>query len=199
MQSQTDEVTAGSKRGAGGGLPRLLVVTRYGLGVNDASWLEHRLRLISAITAPSLAAQSERRFTWAVFVDPTLPDRLRRPLEELLEPLDHAVLVESSEHPYTTEGFLRLARELGTVSGDEWLFTARLDDDDAWHRDVVRRVYAVAEGWVDAGGPDRAGGLGISFDRVLIWVMYDVLRVAPLAAGKSENERAGMRESIHSF
>jgi FkbM family methyltransferase len=199
MQSQTDEVTAGSKSDAGGGLPRLLVVTRYGLGVNDASWLEHRLRLISAITAPSLAAQSERRFTWAVFVDPTLPDRLRRPLEEPLEPLDHAVLVESSEHPYTTEGFLRLARELGTVSEDEWLFTARLDDDDAWHRDVVRRVYAVAEGWLDAGGPERAAGLGISFDRVLIWVMYDVLRAGLLAAGKTEYERAGMRESIHPF
>jgi FkbM family methyltransferase len=198
-QTQTDEVTAGSTSGARGGLPRLLVVTRYGLGVNDASWLEHRLRLISAITGPSLAAQSERRFTWAVFVDPTLPDRLRRALEELLEPLDHAVLVESSEHPYTTEGFLRLARELGTVSGEEWLFTARLDDDDAWHRDVVRRVYAAAQGWLDARGPERAAGLGISFDRVLIWIMYDVLCVGPLAAGKTKYERAGMRESIHSF
>ena len=198
-QTQTDEVTAGSTSGARGGSPRLLVVTRYGLGVNDASWLEHRLRLISAITGPSLATQSERRFTWAVLVDPTLPDRFRRPLEDLMEPLDHAVLVESSDHQYSGEGFVRLARELGAVSGDEWLFTARLDDDDAWHRDVVRRVYAVAEGWLDAGGPERAAGLGISFDRVLLWIMYDVLRVGPLAAGKARHERAGMYESIHAF
>jgi FkbM family methyltransferase len=196
---QLDEVATGMTTAAAGRLPRLLVVTRFGLGVNDASWLEHRLQLISAITGPSLAAQSDRRFTWAVLVDPTLPDRIRRPLEELLEPLDHAVLVEGSEDLYSAKGFLRLARKLGTVGKDKWVFTARLDDDDAWHHDVVRRVYAGAAKWVNSGGPARAAGLGISFDRVLIWVMYDVLHVGRLAAGKTKYERAGMRESRHSF
>jgi Putative rhamnosyl transferase len=72
-------------------MPPLLILTRFGLGVRDVAWLEHRATLVSSITAPSLFAQDDQSFRWVLLVDEDPPsDSPRSPIASLLSRLDTA-------------------------------------------------------------------------------------------------------------
>jgi Putative rhamnosyl transferase len=183
--------------GIPGSVPKLLIATRFGVGVTDRPWLEHRLDLISSITAPSVANQSNPELTWAILVDDNLPSDLRAGLETAIEPLDDAHLVRAGDYPYSTRGFQSLARDLGTVGAEDRMLTARLDDDDAWNRRTVERVYRAAAEWIDS--ESSSPGVGLTFDRVVEWVMYDMLNVHQLLKGRISITKAVTREVVEPF
>ena len=66
----------------------MFICTPFGIGVTDPAWYNHRLDLIAAITAPSLLAQEDQGFQWAVLVDPDLPTNVHQALTELLDPFE---------------------------------------------------------------------------------------------------------------
>jgi hypothetical protein len=152
--------------------PDLLITTRFGLGVRDASWFEHRLELIGAVTAPSIAAQTRSDFRWAVMVDPTIDADIRFRLERIVAAAPGGAVIDDT--PYKANGLVTLSQRWG-LERDGRILTGRLDDDDALHRETVARVYDHAERWLSNAAPDRS--LALTFRHGLEWIMYDMVDV----------------------
>lgn len=175
-------------------IPRLLLCTRFGLGVKDPAWFEHRFPLMEAITIPSIARQTRQDFDWAVFVDPDLDAGVRRRLEQAVSVVPGARLVDN--HPHTGKGLVTLGRELG-VRNSDWILTGRIDDDDAWARDTVEQLYARAEAW-RAANPDGQG-LALTFARGFEWLMYDLIDVDKLLLDRRMIRRQAVRPYPYPF
>jgi hypothetical protein len=156
--------------------PRLLIATRLGLGIRDPAWFDHRLAVMSAVTAPSLAAQDDQEFEWAIFVSPDLPKGARHTLDELIAPFDGRAFVDSNGH--SAKNLLSLAADRGLVSSSGYVLTGRIDDDDAWVRHTVSTVRARTASWLNR--QRSAPGFGLTFENGLVWVMYDMLDIEQL-------------------
>ncbi|MET0304809.1 MAG: glycosyltransferase [Solirubrobacterales bacterium] len=176
--------------------PPLLVTTRFGIGVSDRAWLDHRLVLLSAITAPSLLAQDDQSFYWAVYVDPDLSPEVRFGLEEALAPFGGRAFLQFDR--YGTASSLALAQKLGAVGPEGRVLTGRIDDDDAWSTRVVGMVRRRADRWLR--GPRETLGVGITFEYGYEWVMYDMLDVdAWQKNGRKVRRRATIRPYHYPF
>lgn len=153
--------------------PPLLITTPFGIGVTDLAWLDHRLVLTSAITAPSLLAQSDQNFRWVLFVDHDLDPDVRVALEEILAPFEGRAVLHS-ERAYKTPTVLALAQEFAAVTAD-YVLTGRIDDDDAWNVQTVEMVRDRVASWLrsDCDLP----GLGLTYENGVEWIMYDMVDV----------------------
>lgn len=60
------------------------VVTRFGIGVHNASWYDAALGLFEAVTYPSLRAQTSQEFTWLIVVDRHIPEPAFRRLRAII-------------------------------------------------------------------------------------------------------------------
>ncbi len=91
-------------------------------------WMQHRLRLFTAFTFPSIMEQTCQDFTWLVLMDPQTPDHYIQEIKSFRYP--NLKLI----YPTETGGKWSQAFE----PGDYDLITTRIDNDDAFHRDVVK-------------------------------------------------------------
>ncbi len=157
--------------------PDLLLCTRFGLRVRDRGWLLHRLSLISSITAPSLAAQSDQRFYWAILVDDGLPDDIRDNLKDVLAPFGNRGFLWNRFH-HGPHSLIEAARKRLRVSDSDLLLSGRLDDDDAWSTAMVGAVRNHVGAWL--AKPRRHPGLTFTFQDGLEWVMYEMVDVERL-------------------
>jgi Putative rhamnosyl transferase/Methyltransferase domain len=175
-------------------LPPLVIATRFGLGMKDERWLENRLALISAITVPSLANQTDPDFRWLLFVDPDMPPRIRAALDDALAPVaDRVELDETGE--FRNRALIAAAERL---SPGRYLLTARIDDDDAWQPETAARIRAAAAEWLAAGGDRR--GVGFTFSHGVEWLMHDMVDVHRLVKSDSRVARpAGVRDYVLPF
>jgi hypothetical protein len=147
----------------------MLVLTRFGIGIRDPAWFEHRLVLFAAITQPSLLAQTSQDFDWAILVDSELPDAVRCRLQEVLLPFEgRAYLCHLRQDPT----LLKLVEARGLVDRHGCLLAGRVDDDDAWSRNTVDEVNARVATW--RRNREHAGGYGLTFESGLVWLMYDM-------------------------
>lgn len=176
--------------------PRMLIVTRFGIGVRDLAWYEHRLALLSGITQPSLLAQTDQAFDWVLVTDPSLPDSLRRRLRKIVEPFaERAHLCPHSRYVPTLR---EIATRRRMVDGVGNLLVGRIDDDDAWVRHTVEEVRARVACW-RRGGPDTSG-YGLSFATGLAWQMYDMVDLDRLEIGRDKIVlKAAIRGYSHPF
>ncbi|HET8862117.1 MAG TPA: glycosyltransferase, partial [Solirubrobacterales bacterium] len=153
--------------------PRMLIATRFGLGIRDPAWFEHRLVVMSAITVPSLMAQDDQEFDWGIFVEPDLSSDIRRALDTLIEPFDGRAFIDT--HGHTPENLLKIATERNLVHPSGHVLLGRIDDDDAWAVGTVHRVREYTANWMRCQGD--APGFGLTFENGLVWIMYDMLDV----------------------
>jgi putative rhamnosyltransferase len=151
--------------------PRMLVATRFGLGIEDPAWFEHRLILLSAITAPSLLSQEDQNFEWVLRVDSKFLDSIRGELAEILSPFEGRAHICPNHH----RALLNLAEERDLVGRQGHLLVGRIDDDDAWERHTVGEVRERVGNW-EAERPD-ARGYGLTFESGLVWMMYDMIEL----------------------
>lgn len=171
-------------------VPRMLIATRFGIGIRDPAWFDHRLVVMSAITVPSLLAQHDQEFEWGVFAPPDIPSKARQALDEILAPFGTRAFIDSNGHVPKNLMDIALARDLVHPSG--YVLTGRIDDDDAWARDTVKRVRSYTQKWFERQ-PDAAG-FGLTFENGLVWVMYDMLDVDRLQTqGDNSIRRASLR------
>jgi Putative rhamnosyl transferase len=172
----------------------MLIATRFGIGISDSAWFEHRLALMSAITAPSLLAQDDQEFEWGIFVGPDLPEDARQGLEEVIAPFNGRAFIDSNDH--TPDNLLNLAVERHLLHSSDYVLTGRIDDDDAWARTTVQKVRTYTADWLN--GQPSAPGFGLTFENGLVWVMYDMLDVERLqAVGDHAVRRASLRSYIY--
>jgi len=101
-----------------------------GLTVSPEEWMEHRLRLFTALTLPSMRSQTCQNFTWLVLLDRHTPERDIRTLESVGYPNMQLV--------YPVPGRSKWLQ--GIPPGDCDLITTRIDNDDAFRRDMVQTV-----------------------------------------------------------
>lgn len=171
--------------------PTLLIATRFGLGIKDPRWFEHRLLLLSAITAPSLLAQDDQQFEWVVFIDRDVPNGVRQAVEEILAPFNGRAFINNDGH--NADNLLAIARTRD-VGGFGGVLTGRIDDDDAWDTKTVGLVRERVESWIGSGGPER--GLACTFENGVVWTMYDMVDIDHL---NRNNERVVRRAAVRPY
>jgi hypothetical protein len=96
----------------------------------DETWLRYRWQLFMRYTVPSVAAQSERDFTWVVLCHPQSPQWLRT--------CSAAVTMQADVH----FSFLPQDPALDRLADGalDALLVTRIDSDDAWHRRAMERI-----------------------------------------------------------
>jgi hypothetical protein len=131
------------------------VITRLGFGIYDERRLAKMIDLFGAVTAPSLAHQNSRDFTWLVTIDANMPGKWRAAIERLVAGHRNAFVLE-----------IDVARLIRVHAGCfDWVWdhcqdyllrnglvedphryvtTSNLDADDAWACDVVATVNRLA-------------------------------------------------------
>lgn len=177
-----------------GGQVRILIATRFGVGVRDSEWFEHRLHLLRAITVPSLAAQTSKSFVWVIFTDREMPGAARDALDAAVAKLG-ALAVILAGVSYDRASLSRCLDEFCDQS--LMRVSCRLDDDDALHPETVERIIVAAREFAS-----RQGGkpnLALTFPRGLEWVMYDMVDVSKRAGGRDHVERAMLYEFVRPF
>lgn len=154
--------------------PRMLIATRFGLGIQDPTWFEHRFVLLTAITMPSLMAQEDQSFEWVLRVDASLPEAVHTKLTELISPFEGRAHICPNNHAALMT--LVEDRDLSDSSGR--LLVGRIDDDDAWDRHTVADVRSRVERWSRKN--NATVGYGLSFETGLVWLMYDMIEMDQL-------------------
>jgi hypothetical protein len=174
--------------------PRMVICTRFGLGVTAPEWFEHRLLLLEAITAASLRSQTDQQFVWLIFIDSTLPAEFRERLSRITAECGQPVLIDDA--PHNSAALLQIATRLQLAEGD-FLLTARIDDDDAWHRETVERVRSHCAAWL--AERSEAPGLALTFPKGLEWLMYDMVDVDKLRDGRRIVRKQAVRPYTFPF
>lgn len=100
------------------------------LSVSPGQWMEHRLRLFTLLTLPSIMGQSSQDFTWLILMDRQTPDSDIRTLENAGYPNMKLIYPAPGKSPWLQ----------GIASGEYDLITTRIDNDDAFHRDTVQTI-----------------------------------------------------------
>jgi hypothetical protein len=178
------------------GAPPLVIATPFGIGVKDPAWFEHRMVLTSSITIPSLLAQYDQDFYWILFVDSNLPPAIRSALEEALAPFEGRAFM--SERRYKPVSALALAQERGATGSGEYVLTGRIDDDDAWSREMVGVARQRAMSWIQH--PSNDFGLGFTFEYGFEWIMYEMIDIDALQKkGRDLTHQATVRPYTVSF
>jgi hypothetical protein len=101
-------------------------------GIVPEQWMEHRFRLFETITLPSIVGQTCQDFTWLILMDEDTPDSDIRRLESMCAANMRLVYPQPKQHWWLPH----LER------GPHDLITTRIDNDDAFHRDVVETIQA---------------------------------------------------------
>jgi hypothetical protein len=174
----------------------MLIATRLGIGIRDPGWFRHRIALLSAITAPSLLAQDDQAFEWAVFAEEGLITDVREELERIFAPFDGRAFLDTGGH--NENNLLSVAERRGLVSPNDYVLTGRIDDDDAWNTRTVSNVRNCLRDWLAQG--DGSPGFAMTFENGLVWVMYDMVDVPRLLKeGKKTIHEAAVRPFTHPF
>ncbi|MBP7051438.1 MAG: hypothetical protein KBE65_10525 [Phycisphaerae bacterium] len=104
------------------------------LKISREEWMDHRMRLFTTITFPSLAGQSCQDFTWLLLMDRRTPEHYLRVLEGAGYPNLKLVYCDPGRAPWLQD----------LEPGGHDLITTRIDNDDAFHRDAVK---AIQDAW----------------------------------------------------
>jgi hypothetical protein len=101
-----------------------------GIRVSTDEWMKHRITLFKTFTLPSIMGQSCQNFTWLVLIDSRTPGIYREMLQSIQYPNMKLVQPGTVQNPWLTE----------VEPGECDLITTRIDNDDAFHKDVVKVI-----------------------------------------------------------
>jgi hypothetical protein len=97
-------------------------------------WLPGRLELFQKYCLPTFRAQTERQFTWLVFLDSGTPQWLKDIVETTMSDIVHPVYVDGL---FTAE---YAADVVGRLTKTPYVITTRVDNDDAISSDFVETI-----------------------------------------------------------
>jgi hypothetical protein len=101
-------------------------------------WMEHRMGLFSNFCFPSVAAQTNRNFTWLIYFDNTTPERFKQQIAKMTEG-------QTNIRTFFIDGmpvFYPEIRKLITEEAKDrpYLITSRIDNDDCIHKNFIDEV-----------------------------------------------------------
>jgi hypothetical protein len=100
------------------------------LRIPPEQWMEHRWKLFTTITLPSIMEQTCQNFTWFLLFDEQTPEAYLREMETFRCPNLKPI------YPTSDKGIWQQAVE----PGDYDLVTTRIDNDDAFHRNTIETI-----------------------------------------------------------
>lgn len=125
---------------------KVVVLTRFGLGQRSEAFFRANMPFLEAALVPSIAAQTETRFSWIIMLDRQAPSWVVRQLEVWKDTIPQ--LTFHLHDPFTTFNLMpELAGDLlcrGSKRGD-YIVTVRVDADDALSTDYLATLRAEAE------------------------------------------------------
>ncbi|MEN6428348.1 MAG: glycosyltransferase [Phycisphaerales bacterium] len=101
------------------------------LKVSRDQWMDHRMRLFTSLTLPSIAGQSCQDFTWLLLMDRRTPEHYIRTLQGIGYP-NLQIIYPDPGRPLWLDNL---------PAGSHDLITTRIDNDDAFQRDAVKAVH----------------------------------------------------------
>ncbi|MEM7197505.1 MAG: glycosyltransferase, partial [Pseudomonadota bacterium] len=138
----------------------VFVTTRFGIGLTDSVNLAHRLKLFEVTVLPSLINQTYQDFHWLILIDARLDGDILQSLKRLIVPFPHFHLVRvdvlnsacqsigSYAWIWASAMHYIIACKLCDDPRD-YVLTANIDDDDAWHRDALKITAKVTRTQID--------------------------------------------------
>lgn len=105
----------------------------------NRDWLEERFEIFRTICLPSVVAQTCQNFVWHLYFDRNTPEDYMARVRALVAAHAHIKIILCDEfNDQSRADAVRAELKPAT----EWLLTTRIDNDDGWHRDFVRRLQA---------------------------------------------------------
>lgn len=128
----------------------------------DPVRLERRFALFEALCLPSLRAQSDADFSVGILIGNSFPEPAEARLRALIADLPQAHLIRLRPLPHMRAVTRALELVPGAADATHTM-SFRLDDDDAMHRDTIRRLREIAGGL--GGWRDPAAPVAVAFNR----------------------------------
>ncbi len=104
----------------------------------DDVWLKHRIELFLRYCVPTVAAQSEKNFTWLIYCDTDTNADVRLTIENSIQSIPTASIRFAS----TFNQLLVDLKEVMFNTASTFLITSRLDNDDGLGKNYIKYVQA---------------------------------------------------------
>lgn len=104
-------------------------------------WLETRFYLFEKYCLPSIMNQSCQNFIWLVLFDSGTPERFKKQIKEaeLKYPLIRSLFLDSGDSETVIKVFNDFLAK-STAADIKYVITTRIDNDDAFHQDMIADV-----------------------------------------------------------
>ena len=150
------------------------VVMRYGIGILDEKWLEHRLKLFQAITLPSLLAQTSSQFFLCIQVDKNIPEHYYNEMKRLTEGISNVTIRKLELHADRRQDFQEFIDRIQEECKFDYIISTRMDDDDALTSNTFEMIIRdgkqlVEKGMVPSAIIIRSGMRFAPLDNVAFW------------------------------
>jgi hypothetical protein len=108
----------------------------------NAEWLSNRLEKFRTYCLPSVVAQSNQNFRWHLYFCDRAPAECISQVRSLIEPYPN---IEIKICDLFTKEVIQENVRNALAPETKWVLTTRLDNDDGWHRDFVKRLQGQLE------------------------------------------------------
>lgn len=163
-----------------------IVSTRFGVGVVDNSWFEHRFELFEAITVSSLRHQTYKNFIWNIFVGDRSPQWVIDKLVAITEAIGQEVLIH-----FEAQNVKKL-RAVASSLKKEYTLLALIDDDDAWGCSLLEESVIYAENLLKQDIKRAA----FTFEKGYEWLISDLVDIDALI---NKNIKLICKEAVYEY
>jgi hypothetical protein len=115
-------------------------VTKNNENLLTDEWLEHRLWLFENFCFPSVAAQTNKNFTWLIYFDVTTPESYKQKIQVIIGNKPNIRLLYINGMPAF---YPEIQKLIGVETvGKPYLITSRIDNDDCIRKDFIDVVQS---------------------------------------------------------
>lgn len=122
---------------------RCYTVDKNNQHTQNNTWMDERIRLFEAYTYPSLKAQTNRDFTWLIFLDVDTSSVYKDFFQKLHFEFPNCIPVYIS--PTSWEELYLVVDPIlrGYIDiKDEYIITTNIDNDDSFHEDMIANIQS---------------------------------------------------------
>ncbi len=112
------------------------------------AWLSRRFELFEQVCLPSLMAQTDPEFQWLVFLSDGTPPEYQERMSGFSQRFPQLVPIYCRDGEYVVGRFQREVRERLLPTATHAI-TLRIDNDDAFHREMMERARRECQGQAD--------------------------------------------------
>ena len=118
---------------------KVVVVTRFGIGMKDKAWYDYRYNIHKAFGQACMLDQTNQNFEWIICLDTDPPADFLQKLEEDFKDRKNVHLLRI-KHRWADE-YRSFINETILTDETEKLVFARRDDDDAVNINFIQNIY----------------------------------------------------------